>query len=148
MKQISCNVILTFNFKPTHFHQSSNQEAQEDTVCNFIENLVTKSYNEYGEIILQENNFIASVKAMTKMPKWQKNLLWMSFLASAGMFLVAVYLYRLIQERKNTWFPRRQVYSTRYPGADPVSINGRMNSGIIQGRSHSSGHFSSTGVLT
>jgi len=125
-------------------YASSNQEEQEDTVCNFIENLLTKSYNEYGEIILQEigwKTYIPTPTTIRKMQKWQKYLLTFSILGSLCMYLYALYLYRAIQRRKRTWYPRgRKGYSTGYPG-DPVSISGRLHSGIIQGRSHSSGNF-------
>ena len=76
------------------------------------------------------------------MAKWQKFMLTLSILSSVGMFMYAVYLYREIKRRKYVWFPRgRKGYSSGHPGVDPISIGGRMNSGIIQGRSHSSGHF-------
>ena len=125
--------------------QSSNQESQENIVCNFIENLLTNSYDEYGEIILQEvswKNYVPTISTIRKMAKWQKFALTLSILSSVGMFMYAVYLYREIKRRKYTWFPRgRKGYSSGHPGVDPISIGARMNSGIIQGRSHSSGHF-------
>jgi len=123
---------------------SANQESQEDTVCNFIQNLLTNSYNEYGEIVLNEvgwKSYIPDVREVSRMAQWQKYVLSVSILASVSMYVYAAFLYRQIKERKYTWYPRgRKGYSTGYPG-DPTSMDGRLNSGILQGRSHSSGHF-------
>lgn len=133
-------------------YKSSNQEAQEETVCNFIENLLTKSYNEYGEIRLQEiswKTFIPTPSTIRKMQTWQKYALSISILGCVGLYFYATYLYRAIQKRRTTWYPRgRKGFSTGYPG-EPISMDGRLHSGIIQGRSHSSGsHFGGNGVFS
>ena len=79
---------------------------------------------------------------LNTIPKWQKYALSASILSVICMFVYACYLYRKITRRKIIWYPRgRKGYSTSYPGMEPTSINGRLHSGIIQGRSHSSGNF-------
>uniref|UniRef100_A0A7S4EJG2 Uncharacterized protein n=1 Tax=Pseudo-nitzschia australis TaxID=44445 RepID=A0A7S4EJG2_9STRA len=127
------------------YYASTNQESQENTVCNFIENLLTNSYDEYGEIVLQEvgwKTYIPNMNTISKMPQWQKYALSVSILSSVGMFIYACHLYREIKRQRYTWYPRgRKGYSTGYPGVEPTSMDGRMHSGIIQGRSHSSGNF-------
>jgi len=122
---------------------STNQEAQEDTVCDFISDLLTNSYDEYGEIVLQQDGWMTYVPdILNTIPKWQKYALSASILSVICMFVYACYLYRKITRRKIIWYPRgRKGYSTSYPGMEPTSINGRLHSGIIQGRSHSSGNF-------
>jgi hypothetical protein len=113
-------------------------------VCNFITNLLTKSYDEYGEIILLQSGWqMTSVPDMINTtPRWQMYVLSTSILSVIGMFIYACYLYRKITHRKNLWYPRgRKGYSTRYPGMDPTSIDGRGHSGIMQGRSQSSTFF-------
>lgn len=132
--------------------QSTNQESQEETVCNFIENLLMKSYNEYGEIRLQEvgwKTYIPTPSTIRKMQKWQRYTLTISILGCVGLYLYATYLYRAIQKRRTTWYPRgRKGFSSGYPG-EPISMDGRLHSGIIQGRSHSSGsHFAGNGVFS
>eukprot|EP00536_Pseudo-nitzschia_multiseries_P017154 jgi/Psemu1/328446/estExt_fgenesh1_pg.C_14020002 len=126
-------------------YASSNQESQESTVCNFIQNLLTNSYDEYGEIVLEEEGwktYIPTISNMSKMAKWQKLALSISILSTLAMFMVACYLYREIKKRRYAWFPRgRKGYSTGYPGVKPTPMDGRVHSGIIQGRSHSSGNF-------
>ena len=103
---------------------------------------MTNSYNEYGEIILRQDGWMNYVPDISKMPQWQKYALSVSILSMVGMFAYACYLYREITRRKYIWYPGgRKGYSTRYPGVEPTSIDGRMHSGIIQGRSHSSGKF-------
>lgn len=112
-------------------------------MCNFISSLLTNSYDEYGEIVLQQDGWMTYVPdILNTIPKWQKYALAASILSMICMFIYAGYLYRKITRRKIIWYPRgRKGYSTSYPGMEPTSIDGRLHSGIIQGRSHSSGNF-------
>merc|ERR1712238_294742 len=52
---------------------SKDQETQEDTVCDFISDLLTNSYDEYGEIVLQQDGWMTYVPdILNTIPKWQK----------------------------------------------------------------------------
>ena len=102
---------------------------------------MANSYDEYGEIILRQNGWMTAVPAMLNtMPQWQKIALSVSIISVISMFIYACYLYRKITRRKIIWYPRgRKGYSTYNPGMEPALLDGRLHSGIIQGRSHSSG---------
>lgn len=115
---------------------------EENRVCNFIENLLTNSYDEYGEIYLRgDSSWMSYVPDINRMPQWQKYTLSASVLLSVGLFAYACYLHRQLTQRKFIWYPRRRKgYSSRNPG-EATTISGRMHSGIIQGRSRSSGDF-------
>lgn len=132
-----CNRYMGNDGKYAH----ANQESQEGTVCNFIENLIKKSYDEYGEIVLQEiwwKTYIPDMESMNAVTPKQKWALSVSLLSCIAMFSYASYLYRKIKVKRGAWFPRgKKGYST-YPGAPSTPIDSRLHSGIIQGRSHSS----------
>jgi hypothetical protein len=115
---------------------------QENRVCKFIENLLTNSYDEYGEIYLRnDESWMSYVPDIRGMPQWQKYTLSASILFAVGLFAYACYLHRQLTQRKFVWYPRgRRGYSSSHPG-EPTAISGRMHSGIIQGRSRSSGDF-------
>lgn len=125
-------------------YQSSNQEAQEGTVCNFIKNLITHSYDEYGEIYLESDGWASYIPDVNTMPRWQKYALSVSALMTVGLWAYAWYLRREITQRKFVWYPRgRRGYSTNGAGGltDHTGLNDRTNSGIIQGRSQGSFDF-------
>ncbi|KAL3942415.1 MAG: hypothetical protein SGARI_000274 [Bacillariaceae sp.] len=123
-------------------YASDNQEKQENRVCGFIENLLSNSYDEYGEIYLQaDESWMQYVPDVGNMPQWQKYTLSASLLVAVGLFAYACYLHRQLTQRKFVWYPRgRRGYSSGHPG-EATAIGSRMHSGIIQGRSRSSGEF-------
>ena len=135
------------------FHaQYSNQQANEKTVCNFIESLVERNYDEKGEIVLRTAYFNTEnwqhpgeyVKVAREATALQKLGLGLSMMVFFGLFAYAVYLTKKLVYRK-PWRPPRSVISPYAGGADAKSISavseaGRLSracSGIVQLRSMS-----------
>ena len=144
LEEIKINLTVPFLactlrvFVSVHHHQSANQEGTEDMVCGFIHNLVTNSYDEYGEIYLKGESWTEYLPHMEEMSKWQKYLLSSMVLGCVCLSFVAGYLHRKITQRRLVWLPRtKKGYSSNDPGHS-YQLNERGNSGIIQGRSQSS----------
>jgi hypothetical protein len=132
-----CAIFFAFFSK-----KSDNQEKQESTVCGFIHNLITNSYDEYGEIILRNSDgWMSYVPNIDRMPQWQKYMVAFSVFSVVGLFAYACYLHRQLTQRKFVWYPRGRKGYSNYPGMEPAPISARLNSGIIQGRSRSSNDF-------
>lgn len=119
--------------------QSSSQKENEASVCTFIHNLITNSYDEYGHIYLNSGGWQAYIPDVRSMSKFQKYAMSSSIILVVGLFLYAVYLHRKISKAKYAWYPKgRRGYSGRtFTGHQPILE--RMHSGIIQGRSRSGG---------
>ena len=107
----------------------------EDTVCTFIHNLVTKNYDEYGEIYLEADGLMAYIPDVREMTDFQRYALSASILLCVGLLGYSCYLHRIISKAKYSWHPKGRRSRNIHPGvAAPME---RMHSGIIQGRSRS-----------
>ncbi|KAL3943065.1 MAG: hypothetical protein SGBAC_002842 [Bacillariaceae sp.] len=117
---------------------SEVQEDNEETVCTFIHNIMTNSFDEYGEIYLGGGRIGAYSRATSTLDDRQRHVLTFSILLVVGLGAYAVYLHRAISRNKCPWLHRRG-YSTD-PKSDPARL-GRDHSGIISGRSFEKGTF-------
>lgn len=104
-------------------------------VCTFIHNVMTKNYDEYGEIHLEGEGWMAYVPDVREMTRFQKYSLSASILLSVGLLAYSCYLHRRISSAKYSWHPKGRRSRDVHPGA-AVPME-RMHSGIIQGRSRS-----------
>jgi hypothetical protein len=120
--------------------QSYAQEDNEKKVCNYITNLITNQYDEYGEIYLEANGWQAYIPDVRTMTQFQKYALSASVFLVAGLFVYSCYLYRFISQAKYSWHPRGNRGFSTEPGEGPSKMD-RMHSGIIQGRSRSGRDF-------
>mmetsp|Transcript_39634 Transcript_39634/g.95776 ORF Transcript_39634/g.95776 Transcript_39634/m.95776 type:complete len:469 (+) Transcript_39634:137-1543(+) len=112
---------------------SEVQEDNEETVCTFIHNIMTNSYDEYGEIFLGGGGLGSYIHAASTLEDGsQRHVLTFSILLVAGLGAYAAYLHRAVTRNKFLWLSRRG-YSTD-PKSDPARL-GRDHSGIISGRS-------------
>jgi hypothetical protein len=126
--------------------QSSSQEANEETVCNFIDNLQTQKYDEYGEIVLDPYkngysiDFLGTnwrdpdqVKAQAEkagVTVGQAVGLSITMAACLVMGVWACCLHSTLARKNIPWRPKRG------KNTDPTDIN-RQSSGIVLGRSQS-----------
>jgi hypothetical protein len=119
------------------------QSQTEDTIaCNFIHNLANGTYNENGEITLDQYTFNSSnwksqaeyLKAASyaraSVSPWYIVGLTGVLLACAIMLGWACCLHRALARRNVSWRPKRG------KNTDPTAIS-RQNSGIVMGRSRS-----------
>ena len=116
-------------------YQSKNQFLNEEQVCGFIESIRLKTYDESGEVILDNNlswqNWKQEVRIQREaMRPGLKAGLVLSALAAAGMAVYACFLHGLLARKNIPWRPKRE------KGEDPTDI-ARQNSGILMGRSRS-----------
>lgn len=95
---------------------------------------MTNSYDEYGEVVL-ETGWKAYVPTPSSMTKFQKWAMAASVLSIVFLGVYSCYLHREIGKRKFTWAPRR------YDAYGDPSKMGRMQSGILAGRSRSGNNF-------
>lgn len=133
-------------------------------MCNFIDSLVEKNYDEYGEVIIREDFDFANwksgeeyVKLARKASTLQIILLVGSIVLSLGLFFYSCYLHKKLMFRK-PWIPPSRVtgpYSGMYYGDDDDARSeagrlSRLNSGIIAIRTATSveGGASQTGGYT
>lgn len=114
---------------------SDAQEESEDGVCTFIHNIMTNAYDEYGEIFLEAEGWMAYVPDVREMTDFQRYALSASILLCVGLLAYSCYLHRTISNAKYSWHPKGRRSRDIHPGA-AVPL-GRMHSGIIQGRSRS-----------
>jgi hypothetical protein len=127
--------------------QSGNQEANEETICNFIESLVERNYDERGEVVLRSayfdpehwNNPGEYVKIVRAATPFQKLALGVSMLLFFSLFGYAVHLTKKLVYRK-PWRPPRSVIAPYASGlvaddqASVISEAGRLsriNSGVV-----------------
>lgn len=132
---------------PAPFIQSATQEENEKTVCNFIDALMTNSYDEYGEIILENGlaKWMAYLPSVSAMTTFQKSAVSFSVLLVAFLMGYSCYLHRAINRHKLRWVPRKNRLGGDYEGGNPMQ---RMSSGILAGRSRSGHKFEhSKGLL-
>jgi hypothetical protein len=128
---------------------SDNQEANEETVCNFIDNLQTQKYDEYGDVVvdqsqLKKNGYVIDfagtnwrdmdqVKAQaekTGVTAGQAVGLAITMAAFMVMAVWACCLHSTLARKNIPWRPKRGKLT------EPTDIS-RQNSGIVMGRSRS-----------
>uniref|UniRef100_A0A6V2QEH1 Uncharacterized protein n=1 Tax=Ditylum brightwellii TaxID=49249 RepID=A0A6V2QEH1_9STRA len=116
-------------------------------VCNFIGNVITGSYNENGEIFLDNDEFETLMEMAryyaSGVSLYQAIGLAVSILATLFLSFYSCYLHRALT-KKAPWRPRRA------RGMSPEALAGqvsRQNSGIVMGRSRSGSSFAA-GALT
>ena len=119
--------------------QSYSQEQTEDSVCTFIQNIVTNKYDETGEILLEPDGWQAYIPDVRTMTEIQKFALSCSVILTVALLFYSCILHRSLSKNHFSWYPRgrRGYVPTRglRPG-DATKLQ-RNNSGIIQGRSRS-----------
>jgi len=126
----SCEKSISSNKKYNSYSSSSSQE--ESLVCNYISNVVSGSYNEYGDIVLISHYFDDYLPENIAI--WHVATSLLLILISCYFLLYACWLHRAIT-KKAPWRPRRGGAETL---AGQIS---RQNSGIVVGRSRSGGSF-------
>lgn len=148
---------------PESSYQSEQQADNEEAVCNMIESLVENNYDEFGEVIVQEDfdyhNWAHGdeyVKLVRKASAFQIVVLTGSILLCVGLFGYSCYLHKKLRYRR-PWIPPKQVGGRqwgaglmKFDNSDALSEAGRvsrLNSGIIALRSMTSvdGEASQTG---
>jgi hypothetical protein len=116
-------------------------------VCSYIENLVTKNYDEYGEIVLEGDGWQAYIPSVRELTTFQKCAMSISVLLVTGLSAYSCYLHRVISSHRFAWTPRtKSGYSSGDPNTEASRMS-RMHSGIIQGRSRSGNNFELKGGL-
>ena len=129
---------LTTLSNHSHFHvQSSRQEDNEKKVCNFIDALMTNSYDEYGEVILDNSVFHWKTYASTvrQMTGFQKFMMSISTMLVVFLSGYSCYLHRKLSRRKFRWTPRS--FGDAFGNTTPILASERMQSGIMAERSQS-----------
>lgn len=121
---------------------SQQQEKNEEDVCNFITSIKSTTYNEYGQVVLNEaswknptqwsSEFQAESRALSGGKKFAITIL--SF-AVAVMGVWACFLHSTLARKNIPWRPRRKGTGSDLE-TDPTHI-ARQNSGIVLGRSRS-----------
>lgn len=136
----------------SQYESSENQEANEETVCNFIESLVERNYGETGEIVLRSSVFNMEnwqhpgeyVKVVQEATMLQRLVLTGSAVLFFALLTYAGYLTKKLVYRK-AWRPPHSVTSpyagsTYMANASAVTEAGRLSrasSGIMALRSMS-----------
>jgi len=145
MESAKCNQGIDEVYEEAYF--SEQQLANEDMVCQFIANLQSGTYDESGEIVIDNSLFSAwhfnfsnwlhkeeyqkefsEVTYGTK--PWQVVLLCLAIVACLVMWVWACCLHGSLSRKNIPWRPRRG------KDVDPTDIS-RQNSGIVMGRSRS-----------
>jgi len=123
------------NFKnKLNTYKSENQAATEQLVCNFITNIVTSQYDEYGNIYVSNRDYYDQKYFKNEVVKDVYNTqilcLCSALLVCVFLLMYACYLHRAIM-KKAPWRPRRG-------GTEALAGQiSRQNSGIVMGRSRS-----------
>ena len=128
--------------------QSANQESNEEQACNFIDNLQTQKFDEYGDIVVDSsqlsNGYVIDfagtnwrdpdqVKAQaqkTGVSAGQAVGLAITIAACMVMAVWACCLHSTLARKNIPWRPKRNKL------AEPTDIQ-RQSSGIVLGRSRS-----------
>lgn len=139
--------------------QSSNQEENEEQVCNFIDNLQTQKYDEYGEIIMdgsqgskysidfvhtnwRDPNQVKAQAEKTGVTAGQAVGLALTMAACLVMGIWACCLHSTLARKNIPWRPKRGKNLT-----EPTDIS-RQHSGIVMGRSRSNMSAKAAPLLT
>jgi hypothetical protein len=147
LKVISCHIlkrVLTLSFAIIKMlpPQSAQQLANEEQVCNFIDNIVSGTYDESGDIIIDSSKYNISDwrnkdqyinvlhAAQKEVTGGQVAGLVLSILGCSFLCMYACVLHSSLTKKGLQWKPRRGKYT------DPTAIS-RQNSGIVLGRSRS-----------
>eukprot|EP00586_Coscinodiscus_wailesii_P007032 CAMPEP_0172491132 /NCGR_PEP_ID=MMETSP1066-20121228/21832_1 /TAXON_ID=671091 /ORGANISM="Coscinodiscus wailesii, Strain CCMP2513" /LENGTH=538 /DNA_ID=CAMNT_0013260009 /DNA_START=220 /DNA_END=1836 /DNA_ORIENTATION=+ len=117
-------------------YMSEEQENNANMVCYFIDNVLSGSYDEYGQIVLSNDDIVSSAVNFSPddISTTQLTFIGVSLLACIFLIGYSCYLHRAIT-RKAPWRPRR---------GGPEALAGqisRQNSGIVMGRSRSGGSY-------
>jgi hypothetical protein len=122
--------------------QSAQQLANEEQVCNYIGDILSGTYDESGEIIIDvfkynisdwknTGQYINALHAAQKeVSGGQIAGLVLSILGCFSLCMYACVLHSNLTKKGLQWKPRRGKYT------DPTDIS-RQNSGIVMGRSRS-----------
>jgi hypothetical protein len=118
-------------------YQSYQQQENQDLVCSFVESLNSGTYDQSGQVYLDNSAWGTAGKwqqgianASRNMPGGLKAALFLTALAAALMGVWACMLHGALARKNIPWQPKRG------DGADAVDI-ARQNSGIVMGRSRS-----------
>lgn len=121
-------------------YQSYAQQQNEDLACSFIESLNSGTYDQTGQVYLDNSKWGAPAKwqqgiaqASRNMPGGLKAALFLTALAAALMGVWACMLHGALARKNIPWQPKRNAAAG---GVDPVDM-ARQNSGIVMGRSRS-----------
>lgn len=132
----------------SYSYGSYNQESNEETVCNFIDNLQSQKFDESGDVItdgsVRKNGYVIDfagtnwrdvdqVKAQAErsgVTAGQAVALAITMAACLVMGVWACCLHSTLARKNIPWRPKRG------KNIDPTDIS-RQNSGIVMGRSRS-----------
>lgn len=114
------------------------QENNEEAVCTFIHNIMTNSYDEFGEIFLGGGGLGSYIHAVSTLNESQRHILAFSIFLVLSLAAYTACLHRTVTRNKFVFLARRG-YSND-PKSDPSRL-GRDHSGIISGRSFEKGDF-------
>ena len=128
-----CNMHMN-NFEQISYLLSAQERSQEKRYCTFIDNIVSGSYDETGEVVLKNTEFdindwrnIEQYKKI-RMPADQAIMLSLSVILVFALLAAAIVTNRQLQRRSTPWRPKR---------VDDSTSLARQNSGIVMGRSRS-----------
>eukprot|EP00980_Cylindrotheca_fusiformis_P028549 scaffold22610_cov115-Cylindrotheca_fusiformis.AAC.2 len=79
---------------------SEVQEGNEEAVCTFIHNMMTNTYDEYGEIYLGVGGVGAYIRYASKFNSGQKWFLSFSILLVIGMAAYAAFLHKAVMKNR------------------------------------------------
>lgn len=126
-----CNMHMN-NFQAISYFMSAQEKDQEEHYCAFIDNIISGSFDESGEIVLRGDNFdisdwrnIEQYKKI-RMPADQAILLSLSVILVVALFAAAAMTNRQLRRQSTPWRPK----------VEPADLS-RQNSGIVMGRSRS-----------
>jgi len=125
-------------------YTSDNEAKVENMVCYYISNIVAGVYDEYGEIYLDNDGVKGYITAVIKQTSEVQVVALGAVIFTCIIFMMyAGYLHRALTYRtsggngEDEWAPRKGLY---------YGDISRQNSGIVIGRSRSSGSYNG-GIL-
>lgn len=128
-----CNMHMD-SFEQMSYQMTSQEKSREQRYCAFIDNIISGSFDESGEITLKNEEFdlndwrnIEQYKKI-RMPADQAIILALSVILVVALLAAAAVTNRQLTRRSTPWRPK--------PVADSADLS-RQNSGIVMGRSRS-----------
>ena len=127
------------DIRTSHCLQYISQAETEETVCSFIATLVENSYNEFGDVIVQQGFDFSRWASpseymnLASSASFQQTIgLVLTIMSTIGLATYAYYLNRKVRHRR-PWQPPKSITSainhqTAIAEAGRLS---RMNSGIV-----------------